>query len=94
LLFILSVVFFYLYGLRFDSEKPNPYDSGDVKVFLALGIIIFVIATILAIMILGVYFPLLFKNSQELYSKTKEHKEQVSKYNDEDLTKFNENELK
>jgi hypothetical protein len=29
-----------------------------------------------------------------LYSKTKEHKEQVSKYNDEDLTKFNENELK
>jgi hypothetical protein len=63
-------------------------------VFLALGIVLFVISTISAIFIGGIYFPLIFKNSKDLYMQTDEYKEKVKEYSNKDLNKFNKKQLK
>lgn len=96
LLFIASVVLFYFYGLRFDPNKPAPYAYTDSvnAVFLAFGIILFIIAVVLGVVIGGIFFPQLFKNSKELYMRTNEYKQQVQKYSEIDLTKFTFRELK
>jgi cytochrome c biogenesis factor len=94
LVFILAVVLFYLYGLRFDSEKPNPYDNGTNISFLVGGIIVFIFAMILGIVICGIYFPLLYKKSRDIYMETEEYKTQVHKYSEIDLIKFTFRELK
>ncbi|MDR2369221.1 MAG: hypothetical protein LBD63_01155 [Mycoplasmataceae bacterium] len=94
LFFIIAVVLFYFYGLRFNAEDPIPYKNGTNIIFLVLGIFLFVIAMILGIIIGGVYFPILYKQSRDKYKETKEYKQQVIKYNAIDLVKFTKRELK
>jgi hypothetical protein len=94
LIYILSIVFFYLYGLRFNPNAAIPYSSGTKTLFLALGIIIFIVASILAILFLAIYFPLLFNNSKVLYTQSDEFKQQVLKYSEADLSKYDKKELK
>jgi hypothetical protein len=48
----------------------------------------------LGVVIGGIFFPQLFKNSKELYMRTNEYKQQVQKYSEIDLTKFTFRELK
>jgi hypothetical protein len=85
---------FYFYGLRFNSEDPTPYTNGTNIHFLVLGIVVFVIGFISTVLILGIYFPLLFIKSRELYMKTYQYKQQVDKYSEIDLVKFTYRELK
>jgi ABC-type bacteriocin/lantibiotic exporter with double-glycine peptidase domain len=94
LLFLSAVVLFYLYGLRFDSQKADPYDNGTNLAYFAAGIVVFIIAVVLAIIIDGIYFPLLYKNSREIYMSSDEYKQQVEKYSEIDLIKFTNRELK
>jgi hypothetical protein len=89
IIFLISVVLFYCWGLRFDPNRPSPYDGGTGSIlFLVFGILLFVLITIITCLLGGVYFPMIYKLSREMYLQTDEYKQQVLKYDNEDLTKY------
>jgi hypothetical protein len=52
------------------------------------GIVLFVLVAIAAGFVGGIYFPMVYKTSKQLYMGTEEYKQQLHKYSNEDLTKY------
>ena len=100
-LIILLVVASYLFtaaGLYFDESAVGPpwainWDNAKSVVPFSIGIVIFIIATVLLIFF-SVYYPGLYKESQNIYLTTKEYKAKKMKYLRADLTKIDKKELK
>jgi uncharacterized membrane protein YciS (DUF1049 family) len=80
--------------LRFDSEQPAPSVSGSEYGFLAGGIVLFLLGMIIGAVVCGMYFPMLYKQTREIYLNSDEYKQQVHKYSDIDLDSFTKRELK
>jgi uncharacterized membrane protein len=67
---------------------PNPFylNNGDINGGVVAGLVIFVIIFIISAF-LACYIPILFRESQEIYTQTDEFKKSVKKYKDEKLLK-------
>jgi hypothetical protein len=94
LLFLAGVVLFYFYGLRFNENSPVPHVDGTEYGFLAGGIVLFLLGMIIGSVVCGMYFPMLYKQTREIYLNSDEYKQQVHKYSDIDLDSFTKRELK
>jgi hypothetical protein len=92
---------FSFYGLGVNADETvntsnfYPYflNKGHIY-FLIIGIMLFIIAVVVAILIPGLYYPILYKESRILYMNSNEYTMQVSKYKKEDLSKFKVKDLK
>lgn len=98
LVFCICAIFFAFAGLTFDSSNPDQYGPLDLSksgaiAFLVVGIVLFVINTIVGIYF-GFLLPQIYKESQALYMSTDDYLKLRIKYMQADLSTYTKKEIK